>query len=72
MAIIIFIMVKAVNKIMTLPKALKKGEEEEEAPTTKECPFCCNEIDIKATRCPFCTSELTEIAEEALKEEKKA
>ncbi len=70
MAIIIFAMVKAVNKLMSIPKALKKTEEE--APTTKECPFCCNEIDIKATRCPFCTSELTEIAEEALKEEKKA
>ena len=71
MAIIIFAMVKAVNKVMTLPKALKKGEEEEE-PTTKECPFCFNEIDIKATRCPHCTSILTEIAEEALEEDKEA
>ncbi len=71
MAIIIFIMVKAVNKIMTLPKALKKGEEEEEAPTTKECPFCFSEIDIKATRCPHCTSVLPEIVEEALKEDEK-
>ncbi len=69
MAIIIFAMVKAVNKLTELPKVLKKGEEEEEEPTTKECPFCISEIDIKATRCPHCTSVLTEIADEALKEE---
>lgn len=68
MAIIIFAMVKAVNKLMTIPKVLKKDQEEEE-PTTKNCPFCCSEIDIKATRCPHCTSVLSDIAEEALKEE---
>ena len=52
MAIIIFLMVKAINKLMSLGK--KKVEE---APTTKVCPFCCSEIDIKATKCPHCTSE---------------
>ena len=67
MAIIIFAMVKAVNKLMSIPKALRKEEEE---PTTKECPFCISEIDIKATRCPHCTSVITEIAEEALKDDK--
>lgn len=70
MAIIIFIIVKAVNKLMSLPKALKKGEETPEEPTTKECPFCCSEINIKATRCPQCTAVL-ELAAEALKEEDK-
>ena len=25
-------------------------------PTTKICPFCMSEIDIRATRCPHCTS----------------
>ena len=55
MAIIIFIMVKAINKLMNMRK---KEEEEEEEATTKVCPFCCIEIDIKATRCPHCTSEL--------------
>ena len=52
MALIIFLMVKAINKLMSLGK--KKVEE---APTTKVCPFCCSEIDIKATKCPHCTSE---------------
>ena len=70
MAIIIFIMVKAVNKLMSLSKALKKTKEEEAEPTTKECPFCCSEINIKATRCPQCTAVL-EIAAEALAEEDK-
>lgn len=63
MAIIIFAMVKAVNKLTTLTKK----KEAEEAPTTKECPFCCSEIAIKATRCPQCTAILEEAAA-ALKE----
>ncbi|MBQ3921366.1 MAG: hypothetical protein II689_03910 [Firmicutes bacterium] len=56
MAIIIFLMVKGVNKLRNLNK---KKEEEEEAATTKKCPFCCSEIDIEATKCPHCTSDLT-------------
>ncbi|HWR98286.1 MAG TPA: large-conductance mechanosensitive channel protein MscL [Candidatus Methanoperedens sp.] len=28
------------------------------APTTKDCPFCCAAIPLKATRCPSCTSQL--------------
>ena len=57
MAIIIFLMVKGVNKLRNLNK---KKEEEEEAATTKKCPFCCSEIDIEATKCPHCTSDLKE------------
>lgn len=47
---------EAVNKVTSL--GAKK--EEPAAPTTKKCPFCMSEIDIKATRCPHCTSELPE------------
>ncbi|MCI6824411.1 MAG: large conductance mechanosensitive channel protein MscL [Ruminococcus bromii] len=54
MAFIIFLIVKLVNKVMSFGKKKKT----EEAPTTKTCPFCMSEIDIKATRCPHCTSEL--------------
>ena len=54
-ALILFAIIKAMNKA----KDLKKKEEEAPAePTTKKCPFCQSEIDIKATRCPHCTSEL--------------
>ena len=35
-------------------------KDEPAAPTTKKCPFCMSEIDIKATRCPHCTSQLPE------------
>ena len=55
-ALIVFLMVKAVNKASNFRK-----KEEEAEPTTKVCPFCCSEIDIKATRCPHCTSELPEL-----------
>jgi large conductance mechanosensitive channel len=49
-AMVIFIFVKQINK-------LKKKEIVAE-PTTKECPYCCSSIPIKASRCPSCTSEL--------------
>lgn len=54
-ALVLFALIKAVNKANNLKKA-----EEEEAPTTKVCPFCKSEIAIDATRCPNCTSELSE------------
>ena len=56
-ALVLFSIIKAMNKASSLTK---KDEEVEEEPTTKECPFCLQEIPIKATRCPHCTSELTE------------
>jgi large conductance mechanosensitive channel len=31
-------------------------------PTTRECPACCNQIPVKATRCGFCTSTVTPLA----------
>ena len=53
-ALVLFAIVKAANKA----KSLKKKEEAPAEPTTKKCPFCLSEIDIKATRCPHCTSEI--------------
>jgi len=59
-AMIIFLMVKMMNKINESIKA-KKGEKEE-APVdnTKVCPFCMEKIAKEATRCPHCTSILEE------------
>lgn len=52
MAFVVFLIVKAINK-------LKKTEETVAAePTTKTCPYCKSEIHIKATKCPHCTSSL--------------
>ena len=53
MALILFCIVKAMNKLMTLGK-----KEEETAPLTRICPYCKSEISIEATRCAHCTSEL--------------
>lgn len=38
----------------------KKKQEQVPAPTTKVCPYCLSEINIKASRCPHCTSILEE------------
>ena len=53
-AFCIFMMIKAIN-------ALKRPAPEPApaTPTTKECPHCCSNIPIKATRCPQCTSQLS-------------
>ncbi len=58
MALIIFLIVKVVNKIMEFGSSVISKAVHEEEPTTKVCPFCQSEIDIKASRCPHCTSEL--------------
>ena len=49
-----------VNKVTRGKLKKKKGEEVVEEPTTKVCPFCMSEINIKATKCPHCTSSLEE------------
>ena len=53
MALVVFLFVKEINH-------LRKPKEEPApaAPTTKICPYCMSEIDVKATRCPHCTSKL--------------
>lgn len=56
-ALVIFMLVKLIN---TLNERFSKKEEASAAPTTKKCPYCMSEIDLKATRCPHCTSELSE------------
>ena len=58
MAIVVFFIVKGMNKLAEGGKKLSKKEEKKADPTTKTCPFCQSEISIKATRCPHCTSEL--------------
>lgn len=54
MAFIIFCIVKAVNKAMSI----SKKPVEEAAPTTKICPFCKSEIPVDAVKCCHCTSDI--------------
>ena len=58
MALIIFCMVKGLNKLSDAVKHATHEKEAQAAPTTKVCPYCKSEIDIAATRCPHCTSVL--------------
>lgn len=55
MAFILFLLIKGVNKLMSVAKK----PEEPKAATTKKCPFCKSEIDIEAVKCPHCTSDLS-------------
>ena len=57
MALVVFLIVKQINKVRNLTKK-KEAAEEEKKPTKKICPFCKSEIAIDATRCPHCTSAL--------------
>ncbi len=50
-AFALFLLVRQVNR-MAAPAPAPA------APTTKECPYCCSSVPLKATRCPHCTSEL--------------
>jgi large conductance mechanosensitive channel len=51
-AFCVFLLVKSMNR-------LKREEVAPPAePTTRDCPFCCSVIPLKASRCPNCTSDL--------------
>ncbi len=54
MAFILFCLMRAVNKAMSLGKKKEASAE----PTTKTCPYCLSEIPIKATKCAHCTSDV--------------
>ncbi|MGA8275367.1 MAG: MscL family protein [Thermoplasmata archaeon] len=40
----------------------QKARAAADAPTTRECPACCNQIPVKATRCGFCTSAVPPVS----------
>lgn len=46
-AFALFLVVRQINRMMPAPPP---------PVTTKECPHCCTQIPVKATRCPNCTS----------------
>ncbi|MBO4213807.1 MAG: large conductance mechanosensitive channel protein MscL [Lachnospiraceae bacterium] len=58
MAIIVFCIIRSINKMKDRTK-----KEEEAEPTEKECPYCKMKIAIAATKCPHCTSDIPEEVE---------
>ena len=52
-AFVIFMVIKQIGKMKD-----RFIHKEEEAPTTKVCPFCKETVHIEATRCPHCTAVL--------------
>ena len=67
MAFVVFLIVKFMNKLSNLGKKPEPAAAPA-APTTKVCPHCYSEINIKATRCPSCTSELEIIKTENIEQ----
>ncbi len=47
----VFMLIRAINQ-------LKREQEAAPPPSSKECPFCCSTIALKATRCAHCTAQL--------------
>lgn len=58
MAFVVFLIIYLIDKVKEGLKKLSKQEEVVAEPTTKVCPYCQSEIDIKATKCPHCTSDI--------------
>jgi len=53
--VIFFFVVQPINRLLAIANRDKDTDE----PTTKKCPECFSEINIKATRCAFCTAKLS-------------
>lgn len=65
MALVIFLFVKAMNRMHERIALQLHGPEEKKAPATKTCPYCLSEIPSGASRCPHCTSRLDHREESA-------
>src|SRR5581483_84305 len=54
--VVYFFVVKPVNALRDRLDHLKPKKEE--APTTRQCPFCLSTVPLKASRCAYCTAQL--------------
>ena len=55
-AVVYFFVVKPINALEDRYNRLRPKKEE--APTTRECPFCLSTVPLRATRCAYCTAQL--------------
>ena len=56
-AIAMFILIRIIARVERSLEGVL-GEEDENSPTSKKCPFCMTTIAYRASRCPNCTSQL--------------
>lgn len=54
--VVYFFVVKPVNALRDRLEHLRPKKEE--APTTRQCPFCLSTVPLKASRCAYCTAQL--------------
>ena len=60
-SIVIFSLVKIMNRLVRKrAEENRKEENQEKEITTKQCPYCREDISKEAIRCPHCTSILEE------------
>ena len=57
MALVVFCLVKALDKVRATVKRDKDAQEAAD-PTEKECPYCKLMIPVGATKCGHCTSDV--------------
>ncbi len=62
-ALIVFAMVKGLNKLQEATDAITKKEKEEAEAAAPTCPFCLEEVKEGATRCPHCAAAFDAPAE---------
>ncbi len=51
-AFAVFLLIRFINRLQ------RQEETPPAAPSEKECPYCCSNISIRATRCSYCTATL--------------
>jgi large conductance mechanosensitive channel len=55
---VFFFVVKPMNVLIA---RRNRGEIDDPAPPTRDCPFCLSAIPLAASRCAHCTSEVTPV-----------
>ena len=55
-AVVYFFVVKPITAVRDRLDNMRPKKNE--APTTRECPFCLSTVPLKATRCAYCTAQL--------------
>ena len=57
-ALIVFILVKSVNRLSEATAKLTHAQEQKEEAAAPVCPHCLEEVKAGATRCPHCGGEI--------------